>query len=136
MRQNRAERGMDSQGELATNAATKGHGDLTGPPRADGQFLPSGLSLDLEVSIKDRRIRALAGVRRDTGQSLTLPTKVDGLAQALARLDAFASDAACLGAWRPQFSGYRPAKDRCRHSYRGNLGPRSSWTLRRGWGWA
>ncbi len=87
---------MDSEPDLATSAATKGHGDLAGPPRADGQLLPSGLSLDLEVSPKDRRIKALAGVHRDTGRSLTLPTKGEGLAQALAKLDSFADHATFL----------------------------------------
>ena len=45
------------------------------------------LSLDLEVSIRDGRIRALAGVRPDIGQSLVFPAARGGLAAALARLD-------------------------------------------------
>ena len=45
------------------------------------------LSLDLEVSIKDRRIRAFAGVRPDTGDSLTFPVAGNSLGRALAKLD-------------------------------------------------
>ena len=45
------------------------------------------LSLDLEVGVEDDRIRALAGVRPDTGQSVIYPAAREGLAAALARLD-------------------------------------------------
>ena len=45
------------------------------------------LSLDLEVSVRDERIYALAGVRADTGTSLSLSTNRDDLNAALARLD-------------------------------------------------
>ena len=45
------------------------------------------LSLDLEVGVRDRRIRGLAGVRSDTGQCLTVPAVGHGLAAALAKLD-------------------------------------------------
>ena len=45
------------------------------------------LSLDLEVGVEDGRIRALAGVRPDTGRSVVLPSNRDGLPAALARLD-------------------------------------------------
>ena len=51
------------------------------------------LSLDLEVGAKDQRIRALAGVRSDTGQSLTLSTRGNRLAAALAALDDLADGA-------------------------------------------
>ena len=51
------------------------------------------LSLDLEVGVRDRRIHALAGVRRDTGQALTFPVVGDGLAAALAKLDDLADGA-------------------------------------------
>ncbi len=52
-----------------------------------GHLLLRCLSLDLEVSVRNRRIRAFAGVRPDTGQSLVFPAARDGLAAALARLD-------------------------------------------------
>ncbi len=48
------------------------------------------LSIDLEVSVKDNRIHALAGVRSDTGKSLTWSGPPGTLASALERLDAFA----------------------------------------------
>ena len=50
------------------------------------------LSLDLEVGVRDSRIHAFAGVRSDTGQSLTGPTST-GLARALVRLDRLADGA-------------------------------------------
>ncbi len=51
------------------------------------RLLSRCLSLDLEVGVKDRRIHAFAGVRPDTGQSLTLPIAGNSLAGALAKLD-------------------------------------------------
>ena len=45
------------------------------------------LSLDLEVGVLDERIFALAGVRADTGHSLSLSINRDDLNAALARLD-------------------------------------------------
>ena len=50
------------------------------------------LSLDLEVGVRDTRIHAFAGVRSDTGQSLTGPNST-GLAPALAKLDDLAKGA-------------------------------------------
>ncbi len=44
------------------------------------------LSVDLELD-RGERIRAFAGVRSDTGQSLRFPAAREGLAQALAKLD-------------------------------------------------
>ena len=52
-----------------------------------GHHLLGCLSLDLEIGVKDRRIRAFAGLRPDTGQSLIYPAARDDLASALARLD-------------------------------------------------
>ena len=52
-----------------------------------GQLLFRCLSLDLEVSVRDRRIRAFAGVRPDAGQSLVYPATRDSLATAFAKLD-------------------------------------------------
>ena len=51
------------------------------------------LSLDLEVVVRDRRIRAFAGVRPDTGQSLTFPTARQSLSWALNNLDDLANGA-------------------------------------------
>ena len=51
------------------------------------------VSVDLEVNVRNRRIRALAGVRRDTGQSLVFPSVGDDLTRALAQLDEFADGA-------------------------------------------
>ena len=51
------------------------------------------LSIDLEVGVRDNRIHALAGVRSDTGLSLTFSGPATGLASALARLDGFAEGA-------------------------------------------
>ena len=74
--------------------------DTTGSPaheRGAEEFTPASgqgsralrrcLSLDLEVGVRDRRIRGLAGVRPDTGQCLTVPAVGHGLAAALAKLD-------------------------------------------------
>ena len=45
------------------------------------------LSVDLEVTKQDQRIRAFAGVRWDSGESFIFPGTGDRLAQALAKLD-------------------------------------------------
>ena len=62
------------------------------PYAAEGssRLLSRCLSMDLEVGIKDRRIRAFAGVRSDTGESLTFPVAGNSLAGALAKLDGLA----------------------------------------------
>ena len=51
------------------------------------------LSVDLEVSVRDRRIRALAGIRGDFDQSLVFAGARESLQQALARLDDVANGA-------------------------------------------
>ena len=61
-----------------------------------GPLLSRCLSLDLEVGVKDQRIRALAGVRPDTGQSLTISVRGNQLAAALAKLDDLADGAEFL----------------------------------------
>ena len=79
--------------------------DLTGSPShengaerftpADSQGSPDlrrCLSLDLELG-RNSRIRALAGVRPDTGECLTVPTAGRGLAAALVKLDDLAKGA-------------------------------------------
>ena len=62
-----------------------------------GPLLSRCLSLDLEVGVQDRRIHAFAGVRPDTGQTLTFPSKGNSkgndLATALASLDDLAVEA-------------------------------------------
>ena len=65
-------------------------------PDNSGHLLHRCLSLDLEVSVRDRRIRALAGVRPDTGQSLVFPAARGTLAAALSRLDHLAEGAGFL----------------------------------------
>ena len=62
-------------------------------PDDSSLLLTRCLSLDLEVGVKDRRIHALAGVRADTGQSLTLSAAGGRLASALAKLDDLAEGA-------------------------------------------
>lgn len=54
------------------------------------------LSLDLEVSVRDRRIRALAGIRGDSGRTCVFPGARESLQQALARLDDVADGAEFL----------------------------------------
>ena len=49
------------------------------------------LALDLEVGVRDQRIRALAAVRPDTGQTLTFNARSGSLATALAKLDGIAN---------------------------------------------
>ena len=65
-------------------------------PDKIGLPLSHCLSLDLEVGVRDRRIHALAGVRVDTGQSLTFSIRGTGLAAALAKLDDLADGAEFL----------------------------------------
>ncbi len=51
------------------------------------------LSVDLEVTVRDQRIRAFAGVRWDTGRSFIFPGADYPLPQALTKLDDFAGGA-------------------------------------------
>ena len=57
------------------------------------RLLSRCLSVDLEVDASDGRIRALAGVRPDTGQSLKFPLHRQSLSGALADLDSLAHGA-------------------------------------------
>ena len=57
------------------------------------ELLSRGLSLDLEVGKEDKLLRALAGVRSDTGQSTSVQVKGGRLAQALSNLDNLAKGA-------------------------------------------
>ena len=52
------------------------------------------LSVDLEVTKRDQRIRAFAGVRWDSGESFVYPGTGDRLLPALAKLDDLLSRAA------------------------------------------
>ena len=62
------------------------------PPYSDDRHMPFRcLSIDLEMD-RNNRIRAFAGVRPDTGQSLVFPSQGD-LAAALDRLDDLADGA-------------------------------------------
>ena len=54
------------------------------------------LSLDLEVTVEDKRIRAFAGVRPDTGERVTFPAGRLSFNAALAKLDALAKGAEFL----------------------------------------
>ena len=65
-------------------------------PGGNGLPLPRCLSLDLEISVRDERIRAFAGVRPDTGGRMIFPGTGDSLDAALARLDVFAEGAEFL----------------------------------------
>ena len=58
-----------------------------------GRLVSRCLSLDLEVGIRDGRIRAFAGVRPDKGRSLVFPSAHDSLATAFAKLDDLADGA-------------------------------------------
>ena len=58
-----------------------------------GRKLNRCLSLDLEVGVRNRRIRAFAGVRPDTGESMVFPAVRGRLSAALGRLDRLASGA-------------------------------------------
>ena len=57
------------------------------------ELLSRGLSLDLEVGKDDKLLRAFAGVRGDTGRSISLQVKGTRLAEALATLDNLAEGA-------------------------------------------
>ena len=48
-------------------------------PNETSPLLHRCLSLDLEVGVRDRRIRAFAGVRAHTGESLVFPSAREGL---------------------------------------------------------
>ena len=66
---------------------------MTASVEESRQLLSRCLSVDLEVAVRDRRIRALARVRWDTGESLAFPGAGDRLPQALAKLDELSRDA-------------------------------------------
>ena len=69
---------------------------MTLPPNDYAQLLSRCLSLDLEVGKRDSSIRALAGVRCDTGESVMFTTTGGGLARALSKLDDLADEAEFL----------------------------------------
>ena len=67
---------------------------MTSASNDHGSFSPRCLSLDLEVGVRDRRIRAFAALRPDTGGRLVF--RGGDLAAALKKLDALAEGAAFL----------------------------------------
>ena len=67
---------------------------MTAASNDNGSFSPRCLSLDLEVGVRDRRIRAFAALRADTGGRLVF--RGGDLAVALKKLDALAEGAAFL----------------------------------------
>ena len=67
---------------------------MASAPNDTGSFAPRCLSLDLEVGVRDRRIRAFAALRPDTGGRLVF--RGGNLKKALSELDAFADGAAFL----------------------------------------
>ena len=62
-------------------------------PGDTGHPLRRCLSVDLEVGVRDRRIRALAAVRGNTDKSLKFAASPGALASALAKLDGLADGA-------------------------------------------
>ena len=79
---------------MATGSVKPRHGAIRSPASGGVEgALARCLSLDLEVGRADNRIHALAGVRPDTGQKVTIPRVGRNLGQALARLDELADGA-------------------------------------------
>ena len=72
---------------MATGSVKPRQSDSAPASGAVGGALTRCLSLDLEVGRADNRIYALAGVRPDTGQKVTIPRVGRNLSRALARLD-------------------------------------------------
>ena len=83
----------DQQGPTTSQGHRSSTQEFTSVPHDSGHLLLRCLSLDLEVGVRDQRIRALAGVRPDTGQRVILTAARQGLAKALARLDDLAAGA-------------------------------------------
>ena len=81
--------------EGASRSPSRGQGQNLSIASGEGGAHPLShcISLDLEVGPRDERIHAFAGVRPDTGQSLTFPSARRGLAWALNDLDDFADGA-------------------------------------------
>ena len=67
---------------------------MTSASNENGTFAPRCLSLDLEVGVRDRRIRTFAALRPDTGGRVVF--RGGDLSTALAKLDALAEGAAFL----------------------------------------
>ena len=78
---------------MATAGMKPARSDSSPATGSVGSTLARCLSLDLEVGRADDRIHALAGVRPDTGQKVTIPRVGRNLGQALARLDELADGA-------------------------------------------
>ena len=72
---------------MATGSVKPRRIDSAPAPNSVESALTRCLSLDLEVGRADNRIHALAGVRPDTGQRVSIPRVGRNLGRALARLD-------------------------------------------------
>ena len=81
---------QDTTTSLAYEPGTEGVAPVSDD---SSSLLVRCLSVDLEVGVRDGRIRAFAGVRTDTGQSLVFPAAGGGLASALTKLDDLADGA-------------------------------------------
>ena len=80
--------------ELASESRKRSGYGTCQVPNATESFAPRCLSLDLEVGVQDRRIRAFGALRPDTGQRLVY--RGGDLTSALVDLDALAEGAAFL----------------------------------------
>ena len=80
--------------DSAVESDTRTRDGVASAPNVTGSFAPRCLSLDLEVGVRDRRIRAFAALRPDTGGRLVF--RGGNLKKALSELDAFADGAAFL----------------------------------------
>ena len=90
----KAYNGMGFKQDQNINLVHRSSTEQSSPaPHDGGRDLLRCISIDLEVGRRDRRIRALAGVRPDTGQSIIFPSARVGLAAALDRLDRLAEGA-------------------------------------------
>ena len=87
--ENRMSANQDTTGSLPHEHGAERFTPVSGQ---GSRALRQCLSLDLELD-RNSRIRALAGVRADTGQCLTVPAVGRGLAAALAKLDDLAKGA-------------------------------------------
>ena len=82
---------------MSTRPADVSSAKNRAPQTDDGErLLRRCLSLDLEVTVDDKRIRAFAGVRPDTGERVTFPAGRLSFDAALAKLDALAEGAEFL----------------------------------------
>ena len=84
---------LEQHDEMAISGVRTQQSDPASGSTNGRSALARCLSLDLEVGAKDGRIHALAGVRPDTGECLTLDVSSRNRARSLARLDDLADGA-------------------------------------------